>query len=128
MNVASHFLMAIFCQIIINLLFPIEWWSLLLVAVVAFLSHFFIDAIVERFTFHPRFPDKHPKAVLITTICEIILGIIVALYFSQFWLSILFSVVVDIYDWIILRAILKKDFKEDYKLYLHQYCDKIQDT
>ncbi|MHA1730428.1 MAG: hypothetical protein ACTSU5_00705 [Promethearchaeota archaeon] len=128
-NLASHFLTGILCQVLVQLLLPAAWWTSVVVAVVAFLSHFLVDAVFERVTYHPKpwLEESKTRFARYKEVPMVVLAAALAFLYSRYWVGLLFSVGVDLYDWVLLRALLKKDFREDNHLFLHRWCDRLQE-
>ncbi len=74
----------------------------------AFLSHFVVD-LFSIFTYHPPKADWHDKFWVTYHMSIYALTIVIFVLFAQFWLGLIGSVLVDIIDWLLLRAILKKE-------------------
>lgn len=109
MQAISHFLVGIIIQIFFYDIFPPL--GVILVIILAFFSHFLVDSFA-RMTYH--FKDAQPQDkfwigyhVVIYTAAAVVL-----IYFwTPFWLGMGAAVLIDIYDWGVIRGVrkLKKD-------------------
>jgi membrane-bound metal-dependent hydrolase YbcI (DUF457 family) len=128
MNLISHFLTGILCQIFAWLVIANSPVAAAVGGIFAFLSHFLVDAVFERFTYHPKPWLEESKSRFCHTIVyiEIPVALFIAVLYSQYWVGILCSILVDIYDWVLLRGVLKKDFHKDKKLFIHPVNDWFQ--
>ncbi|MBD3351483.1 MAG: hypothetical protein GF364_08345 [Candidatus Lokiarchaeota archaeon] len=111
MQAPTHFLMGILIyKIFENLITPLNiCWNILLVYPLIILSHFLIDAIA-KITYHV--PDARPQDKFWLGYHIFILGLTLFFIFwfwNPFILAMFFSVLVDIIDWGILRAIRKRE-------------------
>jgi len=119
LNLLTHVLTGILVQIICYSLFQFPL-DLILTIIIAFLSHFIIDAFV-LITYHPSEPQKGDKFWLWWQIITYSTGILTSFFFFPFVLGIIFANFVDIIDWLILRPLhelrvktSKIDWKRNY--------------
>jgi hypothetical protein len=131
MEAITHILTGIFIQVIcfIYFIFPV---NLIFTIIFAFFSHYLIDALA-KITYHT--PKAHPEDKvwvlwhLITP--ALIVVLLVWLLLINWMLVVVFMIgaiaanFVDIVDWLIFRAILKKDREKGY--FLHDSIDIIRD-
>jgi hypothetical protein len=84
------------------------WIQIILIGTLAFLSHIIVDCFA-KLTYHT--PDPHPEdkfwvgyhiGIAVLTL------IIVIIFIREYWWVMIMTVLVDIVDWGVLRAILKK--------------------
>jgi hypothetical protein len=78
----------------------------LLIIIIAFLSHFIIDAFALS-TYHPP-QRENTNFWLYWHLFVYLSGLIIIISFPQFGLGMLFANLTDLWDWIILRNIAKK--------------------
>ncbi len=127
METITHNLIAVIIQILSFkfVSFPL---NIILTIILAFLSHIFTDAI-GIITYHT--PDvQKDKFWIEWHVIIYILSIISTLIFMiPFWLGLLFSNIVDIWDWFILRPLQNRKKKKvpetnwGEKYYFHRIID-----
>ena len=122
----SHFLVGIIIQILVIEIFPPL--GLILVMIFAFFSHFLVDSFA-RMTYHLKEPQPQDKFWVIYHIIIYAASAVVLIYFwTPFWIGMGFSVLIDIYDWGVIRGgrKLKKDptWLEGYEI--HPLIDKFR--
>lgn len=114
MQAITHLAFGVFIQKYIEAMDMPSYFSLLLIIVLAFLSHILLDSI-SKITYHPAVPQKttfwyaYHLFVLVSSILFVIL-------FIQYWIGMLFANLPDIIDWLIIRNyywIIKKEKKYD---------------
>ncbi|NVM29559.1 MAG: hypothetical protein HWN65_12025 [Candidatus Helarchaeota archaeon] len=126
MQAVSHFLVGIIIHfLLIDILPPI---GVILVIIMAFFSHFLVDSFA-RMTYHFKEAQPQDKFWIIYHIIIITAGAVVLIYFwNPFWLAMGASVLIDIYDWGVIRGVrkLKKDptWMEGYEI--HPLIDKFR--
>lgn len=111
MQAPTHLVAAMLIQVILILLFPdLDPLILLpLIFITAVLSHILIDCIAD-ITYHvpdARLNDKFWLSYHI--IIFLLTGIMLILFTLEYWIAFLGSMFFDLVDWILLRAILKKE-------------------
>ena len=122
----THVTFGVFIQITLSMLFPqTDIFFFSLVFLLALFSHFVSDSLAIM-TYHP--PERqHTKFWLYWHILVYVSGIsfiIVALIINPFFIvGILGANLPDLWDWVLLRWIMKSKNK---KLYIHKYADKIR--
>jgi hypothetical protein len=122
MQAPTHFLFGILIADIFRTIFPdLPIWAIALMTIpLAFGSHFLIDAFAI-FTYHPPKADWKDPFWVSYHLIILVLTIVGLVYFwNAYWWAMIAATLVDIVDWLILRAILKKPPR------LHQYCDKLR--
>lgn len=97
----------------------------------AFLSHFIIDALV-LITYHPPDPQKGDMFWLVWQILTYGSGAIIIILFLPYVIGMLFANLVDIIDWVILRNIHTRKFKDEEKdwgknYFFHSIIAKIRE-
>jgi hypothetical protein len=123
----THFLVGIIIQsLFINFSPP---YNIFLIIVIAFFSHFLIDCIA-KITYHLKDPQPHDKFWVLYHIIIFTASAIVLVYFwKPFWWGMGVAVLIDIYDWIIIRGIrkLKKNplWLQGYEM--HPLIDKFRE-
>jgi len=113
MIIITHLLAGILIQVLCfkAFYFPLDF---LLTMLLAFLSHFLLDAFVE-ITYHTPDPQKGDKFWLTWRIFDYGVSIILLVLFIPYILGMILANIVDIIDWGILRPIhRRKDEKENY--------------
>ena len=126
MQLPTHLTAGILIQILVSMLYPSEDLIFLsIVFILAFLSHFFIDALAIM-TYHP--PEvqntifwKYWHIFVYGTSFFIIIGAL--LINPLFAVGMIGANLVDLWDWVLLRAILKSENK---KLYIHKYVNVLR--
>ena len=101
MQAYTHFVAAILLQ---NLLIN-QHWSILII--VCYISHIPIDVIAKA-TYHPHNPNFKDKFWVGYHVYVALFSIFILYnYFSNYWLALIASVLMDIWDWGIRRITLK---------------------
>lgn len=131
METITHILTGMVIQIIcfIYLIFP---FNLILTMILAFLSHYLIDGLA-KITYHT--PKAHPEdkvwviwhiitpaLIVILMVWLIIINWVLVFFFL---IGALFANLVDIIDWVVLRAILKRERNSSY--FFHDSVDIIRE-
>lgn len=128
MQLPTHVIFGVSIQIAISILYPKQdLFFFIMVFLVALLSHFILDSLAIM-TYHP--PTRQPtKFWLYWHIFVYLAGIffiIVALVSNPlFIVGIIGANLPDLWDWILLRWILKSTNK---KLYIHKFATKLRST
>ncbi len=130
MQLPTHLIAGILIQYIISIIIPTPTWlSVLLVIIIAFCSHFFLDAL-SRSTYHP--PERiHDNFWLMWHIFVYLTGLgIIILHFWNYWLGMLFANLPDLWDWYTLRNIASRKNNPDWakQYYLHPIADKVRSS
>ena len=118
----THMLFGIFLADLVYWLFPsISMWIYVIsVCILAFSSHFLIDAIAIL-TYHPPKADLNDNFWVGYHIAVYLLALfILIIFFKLYWWVIISAILVDLIDWILLRFLLKKD------PLLHHLADKLR--
>ena len=128
MQLPTHLIAGILSQYFIVIMIPTPTLlAVLLVAIIAFCSHFFLDGLA-RLTYHP--PERiHDNFWLTWHIFVYLTGItIIILFFRDYWLGMLFTNLPDLWDWYTLRNIASRKNQPDWgrRYYLHPIADKIR--
>ncbi|MCP4762397.1 MAG: hypothetical protein GY870_11500, partial [archaeon] len=123
MQAPTHILTGILIYQIIFLLFPglHPLISGFIIFILSFFSHFLIDSI-SKITYHV--PDARPEDkfwLRYHIIVYIFTLIFLLIFWNPYWIGILGANSIDIIDWLIFRAILKK------KPVFHPKIDKFRD-
>ena len=122
MQLPTHVIFGVLIQLLLFQIYPkIDFFFLLTVFVLAFISHFILDSLAIM-TYHP--PERqHTNFWLcwhIFVYSSGILYIIILLTNNPILVvGILGANLTDIWDWILLRWLLKSQNK---KLYIHKYA------
>ncbi len=139
MNGITHILVGVLIQIILFRLIYIPL-AIILTIILAFLSHFIVD-IFSNITYHTEGRQKGDKfwliwMMLITIIPLSLLVIITIIDYEIlifFFLGAFFSLLMDIWDWGIIRPLQKKkkevnkDINWGENLILHRFIVKIRE-
>ena len=125
MQMSTHFLICILIAKLFSFLtptFPIAI-QIILIAVLAVLSHDLSDCIAIS-TYHPYKPHKDDVFFMIFHIiyAYALSGFLFIWFFKDYWWVMLFSILPDIIDCYILRALFHKD-----PIY-HRHVDKMRDA
>ena len=125
MQMSTHFLISILIAKLFSFLpptFPIAI-QIILIAVLAVLSHDLLDCIAIS-TYHPLKPHRDDIFYMIFHIiyAYALSGFLFIFFFEDYWWVMAFSILPDIIDWYILRAIFHKD-----SIY-HPRIDKVRDA
>jgi hypothetical protein len=81
--------------------------GVILVIIIAFFSHFLVDSLA-RLTYHMKDPQPQDKFWVGYHIVIYAASAAVLIYFWQpFWLGMGCSVLIDIYDWMLIRGVRK---------------------
>jgi len=130
MEAITHILTGIVIQVLcfIYFIFP---FNLIFTIVFAFFSHYLIDALA-KITYHT--PEAHPEDkvwVVWHLITPTLIVVLLVWLLLINWILVLIFLIgaisanfVDVVDWLILRAILKKDRESNY--FLHDSIDIIR--
>ncbi len=128
MQLPTHLIAGILIQFIITALFPSStWFSILLIIIISFCSHFLLDA-TAKFTYHPS-ERIHDNFWLAWHIFVYLTGFtIIIIFFQIYWLGMLFANLPDIWDWYTLRNIASKKNEPEWgeKYYLHPIANKVR--
>ena len=111
MQMPTHFMLGILIQTTLIQILPdqAKWLVFGLIALISLLGHIFLDCIAIS-TYHP--PEAHwddwfwKGFHLFVYIGAII---IIIIFGREFWWALIWSFMIDLVDWIILRSICKKD-------------------
>ena len=119
MIIITHLLAGILIQVLcFNIFyFPLNF---LFTILLAFLSHFILDAFVD-ITYHTPDPQKGDKFWLSWRIIDYVGTIITSIFFIPYILGMILANLVDIVDWIILRPIYRRNVEKRHCLLGH--CD-----
>ena len=125
MQMSTHFLIGILIAKLFSLFpptFPLAI-QIILIAFLAILSHYLLDCIAIS-TYHPYKPhwDDNFFNIFHLIYAYGLSVIIFILFFKNYWWVMLFSILPDIIDWYILRAIVHKD------PLVHPSIDKMRDA
>lgn len=128
MQLPTHLIAGIFIQYLINTMIPTPTWlSVILIVIIAFCSHFLLDALAKS-TYHP--PERiHDNFWLTWHIFVYLIGfVIIGLFISEFWLGMLFANLPDLWDWYTLRNIASRKNQPEWgkRYYLHPIANKIR--
>ena len=107
LELITHNLFGVLIQILCFrfLIYP---YNIIFTIIIAFLSHFLVDALV-KFTYHTPEARKDDKFWVIWHVFILSISIVsLIIFIVPFWLGILFANFVDIWDWLILRPIQKR--------------------
>ena len=122
MQAPTHALTGIFLLVLFQVIFTNSplWVQFLVVFPLAFASHFLGDAS-SIITYHPPKADwKDWFWVSYHLIICILTILIVMIFWTEYWWVMIAVNLVDIVDWLILRAIFRK------KPVFHQIADKLR--
>ena len=130
MNLITHVLMGVLIQISFFMLFTFPF-NFIFTILIAFLSHFIIDAF-SKITYHTPEPHWDDKFWVSWNISVRVAGYIAIIFFIPYYLGILFANLPDLWDWTIVRRIQKrrnKNGKIDYhhNNFFHRMVDKIRE-
>lgn len=126
MQLPTHVTFGVLVQISLRLLFPkADIFFYIIVFLTAFISHFILDSLAIM-TYHP--PTRQQTNfwlywhifVYVTGVVFIIVALSVNIFFI---VGILGANLPDLWDWILLRWLLKSTNK---KLYIHKYANLIR--
>ncbi|MHA1312118.1 MAG: hypothetical protein ACTSQO_14485 [Candidatus Helarchaeota archaeon] len=127
-QVSTHFIVGIIIQyLVFNYLkiFPI--WALIIITIVfGFLSHAILDPLAAKFTYHPPEANWHDIFWVSYHLGIYILTIVVIIFFIQYWIGMIASIIPDILDWG-ARALRKfKIFHLEWynEPYVHNFIDR----
>lgn len=128
MQFPTHLIAGIFIQyIILEFFITSPWISLILIVILAFCSHFLLDALAKT-TYHP--PERiNDNFWLIWHIFVYGIGILFLIFFIwEYWLGMLFANLPDLWDWYTLRNIASRMKQPDWgkRYYLHPLADNIR--
>jgi len=131
MQMPTHLIAGALIQIIIEISLPdptLIWLKISLIIIVAFFSHFFIDASAKA-TYHPPKPLKDDCFwVWYHVFVYSSAVVIIIILFPWFWLGMLAANAVDLWDWYFLRPMANKKENPDWgkKYRLHPIADFIR--
>ncbi|UCG90018.1 MAG: hypothetical protein JSU57_06025 [Candidatus Heimdallarchaeota archaeon] len=130
MQLPTHLIVGILIQYLISVVVPTPTWlAVILVAIIAFYSHFFLDGL-SRLTYHP--PERiHDNFWLTWHIFVYLSGIIIIiLFFQGYWFGMLFANLPDLWDWYTLRNIASRKNNPEWgkQYYLHPIADKVRSS
>jgi len=130
MNLITHVLSGVLIQILCFIFFTFPF-NYLFTILIAFLSHFIIDAF-SKITYHTPEPHWDDKFWISWNIGIRIVGYSALIPFYHYYLGIIFASLPDIWDWTIVRRIQKRrnvDRKIDYRHnnFFHRIVDKIRE-
>ncbi len=125
MQMSTHFLIGILVAKLFRLLTPTLpiATQIIFIAILAVISHYLLDCIAIS-TYHPykaHWDDTFFKIFHIVYAYGLSIFIFIW-FFKDFWWVMLFSILPDIIDWYIMRAILHKG------PVVHPSIDKVRDT
>ena len=132
MQAVTHFLASIILQTLIfpeNPPFGSSEIQIIIGILAIFFSHFFID-IFAKITYHPPNARVEDKFWVISHIIFYIgAGVVLIYFWIPYWPGMLFSILIDIYDWGFIRGgrYIKKDPDWAEKYSIHPLIDKIRD-
>lgn len=126
LQLPTHVTFGVLIQISLGLLFPkADIFFYILVFLTAFISHFILDSLAIM-TYHPP-TRQHTNFWLYWHIFVYATGIfliVVSLSINIFFIvGIIGANLQDLWDWVLLRWLLKSTNK---KLYIHKYVHKIR--
>ena len=130
MNLISHILNGVLIQILCFMFFTFPF-NFLFTIIIAFLSHFIVDAF-SKITYHTPEPHWDDKFWISWNIGIRIVGYSALIPFYSYYLGMLFANLPDIWDWMIVRRIQKRrniDRKIDYHRsnFFHKNINKIRE-
>lgn len=127
MQAITHFLIGVILQILI---FPFNHPIGLVIGIlICFFSHFLVDCLA-KITYHPATAQTGDKFWVVSHIFLIIgAGVVLVYFWNLYWIGMVFSVLVDIYDWGFIRGIryLKKESDWFQRYQIHPFIDRIRD-
>ncbi|MCK4381508.1 MAG: hypothetical protein KAW51_10250 [Candidatus Lokiarchaeota archaeon] len=130
MNLITHVLIGVLIQILcfIFFTFPLNF---LLTLIIAFLSHFIVDAL-SKITYHTPEPHWDDKFWVSWNIIVRVSGYIAIILFFPYYLGMIFANLPDIWDWTIVRRVQKRrniNGKIDYhhNNFFHRIVDRIRE-
>lgn len=130
MNLITHVLFGVFIQILCFIFFTFPF-NFLLTIIIAFLSHFIVDAF-SKITYHTPEPHWDDKFWVFWNISVRVVGYIAIIPFFRYYLGIIFVNLPDIWDWTIVRRVQRRrnlNGKIDYhhNNFFHRIVDKIRE-
>ncbi|WP_455465309.1 hypothetical protein [Candidatus Hodarchaeum mangrovi] len=127
MQLPTHLILGIFLQELLSGLIQDTILRVLLIIIICFISHFFVDAF-SILTYHP--PEREDTKVWqYWHIFIYVSGIIIFfLFFNPYWLGMLSAYIPDLWDWFFLRPLSKRKNKPElYDKYgIHFIADAIR--
>jgi hypothetical protein len=97
---STHFLIGILIQFLVLLfIWSIPWLAVILILVLGFLSHALVDPIAGKFTYHPPKADWNDKFWVSYHIGMYAFTVVIVIFFWQYWLGMVASIIPDILDW-----------------------------
>jgi len=130
MNLITHVLNGVVIQILCFTFFTFPF-NFLLTSIIAFSSHFIVDAF-SKITYHTPEPHWDDKFWVFWNITVRVTGYTAIIIFYPYLLAIIFVNLPDIWDWTIVRRIQRRrniDRKIDYHRnnFFHRIVDKIRE-
>ncbi|NVM37624.1 MAG: hypothetical protein HWN81_18665 [Candidatus Lokiarchaeota archaeon] len=130
MNLITHVLIGVYIQILCFIFFAFPF-NFLLTLLIAFLSHFIVDAF-SKITYHTPEPHWDDKFWLSWNIIVRVSGYIAIILFFPYYLGMLFANLPDIWDWVIVRRIQKRrningEIDYHHNNFFHRIVDKIRE-
>ena len=128
MQLPTHVLAGIFIQFFVLQFFQeATWLAFLVVIILGFCSHFFIDALA-KITYHP--PVRQPGAFWLRWhLFVYTFGFfLIIIYLQTYFIGMLAANFVDIWDWLFLRNYSNRKNQPDWgkRYYLHPIADRIR--
>lgn len=123
MQLPTHLLLGILIQLLLQFTaFEVPLWIQFgTIALCAIISHVLLDCIAVS-TYHPANAQWNDIFWKIYHIFVYIMAIlIIILWGVEYWWGMIWSFLIDLYDWIFLRKILKKEPQ------IHPIIDRIRD-
>jgi hypothetical protein len=107
----THVIAGVIIQLLIEIVLPQEelfWLKVVLLIVLAFFSHFIIDAAAKA-TYHPPDPLKDDRFWIGYHVFVYLSAfVMIIILLPWFWLGILAANAVDIWDWYFLRPVSRR--------------------
>ena len=130
MNLITHILVGVLIQILCFIFFTFPF-NILFTVIIAFLSHFIVDAF-SKITYHTPEPHWDDKFWVSWNVSVRVVGYIAIIPFFPYYLGMLFANLPDIWDWTIVRRIQRRrniNGKIDYlhNNFFHRIVDKIRE-
>ena len=130
MNLITHVLNGVLIQILCFIFFTFPF-NYIFTILIAFLSHFIVDAF-SKITYHTPAPHWDDKFWVTWNIGIRIVGYGALIPFYQYYLGIIFANLLDIWDWTIVRRIQKRrninrKINYHHNNFFHRIIDKIRE-
>ncbi len=106
MNLFTHVLTGVFIQILCFIFFSFPF-NFILTIIIAFVSHFIVDAF-SKITYHTPAPHWDDKFWVSWNIGIRVVGYSAIIPFYPYYLGMIFANLPDIWDWAIVRRIQKR--------------------